>query len=200
MPRIHSAALARWSNRRCAALDSLEAVHGAVTGRRRGRQYATEHLNLALFVSLAAEFQGYCRDLHDDAANVFALSLGPATDPRITALRATLVRGRKLDQGNAQPSALGADFQLLGLSLWSAVHAAYPSRGKGWNATLTSLNSARNAIAHRNDAQLAAVKAAQPLDLATFKRWRRSLDGAATGFDKVTGAYLTEVASTGWHG
>jgi hypothetical protein len=48
-------------------LDSLEAVHERVTEKRRGRQYATEHLNLALFVRLAAEFQGFCRDLHEDA-------------------------------------------------------------------------------------------------------------------------------------
>jgi hypothetical protein len=45
----------RWQDERCGVLDSLEAVHEHFTGKRRGRQTATEHLNLALFVRLAAE-------------------------------------------------------------------------------------------------------------------------------------------------
>src|SRR5947209_19559467 len=63
-----SSALEKWSDERCAGLDSLEDVHGKVTGRQRGRQRATGHLNRALFVALSAEFQGFCRDLHEDAA------------------------------------------------------------------------------------------------------------------------------------
>ncbi|MFD3706634.1 hypothetical protein ACFWUP_26150 [Nocardia sp. NPDC058658] len=198
MPRSHSRALDRWNQSRRGSLDSLESVHSTVTGGRRGRQYATEQLNLALFVSLAAEFQGYCRDLHDDAAFAFTDRIGSESDRWTDVVRSALVRGRKLDQGNAHPSSLGSDFQILGLDLWRRVHVAYPNRGKKWNESLTALNIARNAIAHRNDAQLAAVKAAQPLNLASFRRWRRSLDGAATGFDNVVGAYLTETIGASW--
>ncbi len=200
VPRTHSAALARWRSPRCAALDSLEAVHATVTGRRQGRQYATEQLNLALFVSLAAEFQGYCRDLHDDAAIAFTARVGTDSDQWTEVVRNALVRSRKLDQGNANPSTLGGDFQTLGLNFWPSIHAAYPNRGKKWNESLTDLNSARNAIVHRNDSQLARVKAIQPLNLATFKKWRRSLDGAATGFDNIVGAYLKTTIGAGWHG
>lgn len=71
-----------------------------MTGRRRGRQYATEHLNLTLFVSLAAEFQGYCRELHDDAAVAFTDRFGTASGPWTDVVRSALVRNRKLDQGN----------------------------------------------------------------------------------------------------
>ncbi|MEV3963867.1 hypothetical protein AB0M34_23765 [Nocardia sp. NPDC050193] len=188
----------RWQVERCAALDSLEEIHGKITGRRRGRQYATEHLNLALFVSLAGEFQGFCRELHDEAAVALSDSLGSPADPRVSIFRNALVRGRKLDQGNAQPASLGADFQILGMTLWPDVHAAYPKLGTKWHDTLRRLNKVRNAIAHRNDAQLTTVKGEQPLNLATFLRWRRSLNGAAAGFDNTVGAYLKETAGIGW--
>ncbi|MGW4367693.1 hypothetical protein ACWEKT_18805 [Nocardia takedensis] len=188
----------RWQQERTLALDSLETVHGRVTGRRRGRQYATEHLNLALFVSLAAEFQGFCRDLHDEAAVAFVDSLGFVNDPRAGVIRNALVRGRNLDKGNAQPASLGSDFQILGVTLWPDVYTAYPTLGPKWNDTLTSLNKARNAVAHRNDTQLAQVRQAQPLTLATFRKWRRSLNGAAAGFDNIVGAYLKSTANADW--
>jgi hypothetical protein len=143
---------------------------------------------LALFVSLAAEFQGFCRDLHDDAAFTLASSLGLGIDPRVSVVRNALVRARKLDVGDANPGTLGSDFAILGVTLWLDIHASYPTRGTKWRTTLENLNGVRNAVAHSDAAKLAAVKQKQPLNLATFKRWRRSIDGAASGFDKVVGA------------
>ncbi|MGV9971129.1 hypothetical protein [Nocardia beijingensis] len=188
----------RWNGDRRKALDSLESAHTAVTGGRRGRQYATEHLNLALFVSLAAEFQGFCRDLHDEAAEAIASQVGAPGDAVVVLFRSALTRARGLDKGNAQPGALGNDFYILDIPLWDDLEAKYPTRKKQWNATLTSLNEARNAIAHRNDDQLAKVKLKHPLNLATFRRWRSSLNGAAAGFDYVVGAYLKDSAAVGW--
>jgi hypothetical protein len=56
---------------------------------------------------------------------------------------------------------------------------------------LERLNDVRNAVAHSDSAKLAAVKRLQPLTLATFRRWRSSLNTAASGFDKVVAAYLS---------
>ncbi|WP_136623249.1 hypothetical protein [Mycobacterium attenuatum] len=53
-----SDALDRWQTERAEALDSLDSIHGKITGRKRGRKYDTKGLNRALFVALAAEFQG----------------------------------------------------------------------------------------------------------------------------------------------
>lgn len=198
MPRANSDALDVWRTRRCAALNSLEAIHGRITGKRRGRQYATEHLNLALFVRLAAEFQGFCRDLHDDAAFVLGSSLNLGNDPRMSVVRNALVRNRNLDKGNANPGNLGNDFAILGMTLWPDIHAAYASRGVKWHETMTDLNAVRNAVAHSDDAKLAMVKQKHPLNLATFKKWRRSLDGAASGLDRVVEAYLQNTANVGW--
>lgn len=196
---VPSDALGRWRRERCAVLDSLEAVHEQVTGRRRGRQTATEHLNLALFVRLAAEFQGFCRDLHDDAAIVIADSLADEYGARIPVLLGALVRGRKLDVGNAGPGNIGNDFANLGMSLWPDVYARYRAWGPKWNTVLERLNDVRNAVAHSDSGKLAEVKRLQPLTLATFRRWRGSLSTAATGFDKVVAAYLSYLCGrAGW--
>ena len=191
-----SDALIRWQSERCAVLDSLEAIHEQITGKKRGRQTATEHLNLALFVRLAAEFQGFCRDLHDDAAIVVADSLAEEYAARIPVLLGALVRGRKLDTGNAGPGNIGNDFGNLGMSLWPDVYVRYRAWGPKWNKVLERLNDVRNAIAHSDNAKLAQVKATQPLTLATFRRWRGSLNTAASGFDKVVGAYLRYLTGT----
>ncbi|MDD4866602.1 MAG: hypothetical protein PHQ28_05580 [Mycobacterium sp.] len=188
-------ALERWRSERCAALDSLEAVHERVTEKRRGRQYATEHLNLALFVRLAAEFQGFCRDLHDDAVLTIIADLDgvEGADIHRQLLRSSLTRSRKLDSGNAGPGNIGNDFSYLGMTFWPDIRQRYRARGPRWNYILENLNDVRNAVAHSDAAKLADVRAQQPLTLRTFRAWRRSLNDAASGFDAVVSAYLGNV-------
>ncbi|MDO3649905.1 hypothetical protein [Nocardia mangyaensis] len=191
-----SPALIKWNGDRAAALDSMVAVHGKVVDGKVGRQYATGHLNRALFVVLASEFQGYCRDLHDEAAWVMTDGLEPPGDPRIPILRAALVRGRKLDGGNAQPSSIGSDFSSIGMDFWPAVEAMYPTKRAQWRAFLENMNRTRNAIAHRDDNKLADTQ--EPITLATFKKWRVTLKGFVAGMDKVVEAYLQDTAGKSW--
>ena len=194
-----SPAYLRWRSERCAALDSLEHVHARMTGKKRGRQYATEQLNLALFVSLAAQFQGFCRDLQDDAANQIASRIASGGAQQSTVIRNALTRGRKLDVGNATTGGIGNDFALLGMKMWPNVKAAYPVKGPKWNVTLDDLNAVRNAIAHSDDQKLSDARRNQQLHLATFKKWRSSLKGAASGFDRVVGAYLLDLTGDDWN-
>ncbi|WP_179468431.1 hypothetical protein [Mycolicibacterium vinylchloridicum] len=201
---MSSDALARWRSERCSVLDSLEAIHEKVTEKKRGRQTATEHLNLALFVRLAAEFQGFCRDLHDDAALQISDSLSRTLTNQnpnlVPVLKSSLVRIRKLDSGNASPGNLGNDFAILGMTLWPDIYARYPTRGPKWNSVLDRLNDVRNAIAHSDAVKLQQIRATQPLTLATFREWRRSLNTAASGFDRVVAAYLTYLTGdTAWN-
>lgn len=188
-----SDALTRWRHERCEVLDSLEAIHAQVTGGLRDRRTVTEHLTLALFVRLAAEFQGFCRDLHDDAAIRIVFGLPDAFAARVPVLLAVLVKGRKLDRGNAAPGNIGADFGNLGMSLWPAVYAKYPVQGSRWNVVLDRLNQVRNALVHSDSAGLAEVERLQPLTLTTFRRWRAALNAAATGLDTVVSAYLEDL-------
>jgi hypothetical protein len=203
-----SDALDKWATERVAALDSLESVHGKVTGRQRGRQRATEHLNRAMFVALSAEFQGFCRDLHEDAAIHIAdsVSLNPSNAKIAPVVLDALVRERtslkksekerRLDKGNADVSALATDFSVLGMDLWDDLEHAYPIKSKQWKKTVGDLNQVRNGVAHSDAAKLARAKAEYGLTLRTFKRWRSSLNTATGAFDKVVGAYLLDLTGT----
>jgi hypothetical protein len=128
-----SSGLDKWIEERCVGLDSLENVHGKVTGKQRGRQRATGHLNRALFVALSAEFQGFCRDLHEDAAihitesirlapenaKIAPVVLNALVRERVLSDIAKSEKERRLDKGNANVAALATDYSMLGMDLWA---------------------------------------------------------------------------------
>lgn len=205
-----SDALDRWLTERAEALDSLDAIHGKITGRTRGRKYDTKHLNRALFVALAAEFQGFCRDLHEDAAIHIANSLEtlPGNARIVPVVLDALVRertvnpkkgpdrDRRLDKGNADFSALVTDFATLGIHLGAELKQRYPVKSPKWEKTLVALNGARNGIAHSDTDKLISAHREHGLTLATFRRWRSSLNGASAAMDKVVGTYLLDLTGT----
>src|SRR5437660_12811855 len=96
-----SLALQDWSVRRAATLDEIEHAHRSVGGRGPGRRYVTQQINQAYAVLLSSQFQGFCRDLHDEcvrhlvAAVVFPVLRANYMD--------NLRFGRKLDVGNPNP-------------------------------------------------------------------------------------------------
>ncbi|MDT5257179.1 MAG: hypothetical protein QOD10_2259, partial [Mycobacterium sp.] len=61
-------------------------------------RYVALHLNRALFVALSAEFQGFCRDLHEDAAIhvTESIRLAPENAKIAPAVLNALVRERAL--------------------------------------------------------------------------------------------------------
>lgn len=69
----------------------------------------TDELNHALVLRLASEFQGYSRDLHNEAGLVLTRSVAPGNQQLQDNLRIPYTANRKLDQGNADPGSLGAD-------------------------------------------------------------------------------------------
>ncbi|WP_424183690.1 hypothetical protein ACOBQX_17080 [Actinokineospora sp. G85] len=193
---MSSVALGQWQTTRSTSIENLFQAHGAVGGSTVGRRWATEELNHALVLRLASEFQGFCRDLHDEAVDVL-VGIVPGGRPVQRVFSAAFRAARKLDRGNAEPGGLGTDFALFGFELWPALRARYPSRGAEWSAKLTSLNKARNALAHDDQAKLAAVVAnGWPLTLTSVRRWRSALDGLAVGMDHVLGSHLRLLIGT----
>lgn len=188
-----SDALTAWTGERSDRLNRLGTAHSAIATGSAGRQWFTEELNHAIIVRLSAEFQGFARDLHDEAVDGL---FTPATVPVKAVLAMVgpaMKQGRKLDYGNPNPGHLGSDFGRLGLKLWPALDAAYPKKSGGWNATLEALNHARNAIAHQDDLKLTQVKAATPLTKPTITKWRKHLDAVAYAMDVVVGDYVGQV-------
>ena len=187
-----SVALQNWNAGRATALDEIANAHRSVGGAGPGRRYLTQHINQAYAVLLSSQFQGFCRDLHEECADCLAASVGP---PVLSATyRRNLLFGRKLDTGNPNGGNIGSDFGRLGLAFWQAVEADSP-RNVQRHLALEALNRWRNAIAHSAFAP-DMVRAGRPsLHLAQVQDWRKACDGLARSFDNVLHAHL--LAATG---
>lgn len=191
---MSSLAYQSWLGVRAQNIDELVAAHASVGGTGRGRRWRTTQLNLAITMRLAAEFQGFARALHDESSD-FLCDRTIKNDPTLYAIfRAGLARGRGLDSKNANPGWLGSDFAQLGLTLWPALRVSN-SKAASWNTALEELNTARNAIAHDDQAGFTKLPQTRyPITLGVIKGWRKSLDGLAREMDTVVGDYLTLIA------
>src|SRR5271169_1268211 len=93
-----SVALQNWLAGRAAALDEIEHAHRSVGGTGRGRRYLTQQINQAYAVLLSSQFQGFCRDLHEECVDCLVAMV---VSPVLKAIyQRNLVIGRRLDAGN----------------------------------------------------------------------------------------------------
>jgi hypothetical protein len=195
--RVPSVAHQTWCGQRQHRIDQLLQAHKTLGGSGPGRRWRTEQVNWALTLRLAGEFQGFARDLHDLAVDHFVGVVAKANPLLANVLRARVTGNRQLDKGNAHPGSLGADFALLGMTLWAALETANP-RALVWNRELTALNEARNAIAHAEEGRLIALRAdGYPITLETIRRWKRALDALAGTMDDVVSDYLDILLGAG---
>jgi len=187
---VASKALSTWRNERRARLDELLTAHRLVGGPARGRRWRTAAINEALVLRLAAEFQGFARDLHDLGCRQFASRASPKNGAVENVIRSRLSEARDLDRGNAHPGSLGKDFGRFGFELWPSLAQRDASSG-AHNRSLEQLNLARNALAHADSAALASLRAQGiTLVLGTFQRWRRDLEALAANLDVELSALL----------
>lgn len=187
-----SRALTTWQRTRRGRIEHLKALNDALRLPGPGRRWNTEQLNRSLVIAVTSEFQGFARDLHDVAVEVFV-----AEAARGNAALAAVIRGhltdRQLSRGNAAPAVLDADFRGLGLALWPSLEAIDTS-APDWRYDLDRLNTARNAIAHADEAKLTALRAEGcTTRLLQVNRWLRTLDVLAPAMDEVTSAHLASL-------
>jgi hypothetical protein len=182
-----SLSLQRWFAERASSLNDIESAHRSVRGSGPGARAAIQQINHAYAVLLTAQFQGFCRDLHSQAADHFVV---PVTDPDLRdMLRDNLLFGRKMDWGNPNAGNLGSDFNRFNLAFWSRVDA-HRSQNAMRRSVLEQLNAWRNAIAHQ-DFSASMLRARQPnLTLAQVQTWRRTCDRLARSFDYVLQSHL----------
>ena len=185
MPSI---SLTTWRTIRSQSLGRVELAHRAITANARGHQDATRQLNQAYALLLAAEFQGFCRELHTEAVGHLVAIVPPSLQQIV---RSEFAWSRGLDRGNANSMTLGTDFRRLGIDLWKAVDAAEP-RGPDFRRRLEELNAWRNAIAH-SDFDAARLGGRITLAVATVRRWRRTLQLLAATLDLVVADHIRDV-------
>lgn len=194
-----SRALARWQGSQADALNELVNAHHAVGGEGPGRRYATDQLNRALVLALAAQFQGFCRDLHSEAAAFVAASIEPADFRPLVS--AALTQARLLDRGNAQSSSIGADFGRFDLKIWDAIYTMH-LLNSGRRRKLDQLNAWRNAIAHEDFAfneEKRLLTANTSVILRHIRAWWSACDQLAIAFDVAVASHLKGlVGRTPW--
>lgn len=184
-----SKAFVAWQAGRAEQIDRMERVHREITGAGAGRRWESEHLNGAIIARIVAEFQGFARDLHDEATDHVVGCLR-ITDPGLRALtRAAYNRGRALNSGNPTWNCLKDDFARFELRLQDDMDARYANSAK-WRQRLDEVIFTRNAVVHADEDKLTRCRADGRLTLHRARSWRSSLNAMAAGMDRVTGAHL----------
>src|SRR5215471_5540603 len=121
-----SAALLRWQNERMPRLGEVDA-QCATSLRRAPPRPALVDENLRGYVLLlSAHFQGYCRDLYTECAQLIVSRVRARLQVLI---QAQFIAHRKLDHGNPNVQNLKEDFERFGFTLdLAAADPANPVR------------------------------------------------------------------------
>jgi hypothetical protein len=177
----------QWRTVRAAVLDEIARAQASPRGTKGVRRYMTRQLTHSYALLLAAQFQGFCRDLHTECVNhlLGVMALPPDLD---ALTRGEYTRGRQLDRGNAQPSSIGADFNRLGIEFWKVLHTAVAA-SVTWKDDLDMLNEWRNAIAH-DDFTSPRLAGAVKIRLSQVRRWRMACRHLARHFDDTMRQHL----------
>lgn len=190
---MSSNALNHWESTRLVELQEIQDAHIQVEGSNRGRRFATQQINYAVAVLLSSQFQGFCRDLHTEAVDLFVERVQPASLRGI--VRTRMTEGRKLDRGNPNPGNVGADFQRFGFDFWSAVYEQ-DARNRRRREYLQELADWRNAISHQDFSRLGD----RSLQLTKVRdQWLPACRQLARQFDVALGAHFESLFDeTAW--
>lgn len=196
-----SKALIAWETDKRLQFDRLLAAHRAVAGQDPGRKWATAEICHALTVANAAQFQSFCRELHDECVDFIAAAASP--EFRVI-LRQSLTSNRHLDKGNPWPNQIREDFKRFDMDIWQAV-GCEKRPINNWQRRVTRLEQVciwRNAIAHEdfdlNMEQKAKVHDAYPGHLVSVRKWRNACNRLAIRMDGVATNHLANLLNTPW--
>jgi hypothetical protein len=184
-----SLALDFWRETQSNRLDEFEGAHQAVGGSSRGRRFATQQINRAYAVLLAAQFQAFCRLLHNECTQALVGSIPSASLQAV--VRGNFFTGLTMDRGNASPGNISRDFGRLGIKLWDAL-ATRDRRNAIRNRKLEELNAWRNAIVHEDFRNRATFSAGQRtiLRLSKVRQWRRTCNALTSDMDGLMQGYV----------
>ncbi len=180
-----------WQREGLPRLDELEQLHVDARGAGPGRRWGTEQLNRSLLVALVAQFQTYCRSLHDDAIDVH-VSHNDAHQGDL--LRTLMTQGRKLDTQNPRTSVLASDFLRVGFNIVDALKAEGPVTVAAL-ASLDALVGFRKGVVHGNETEIAALSGAGQVKatMTSYRAHRRTVIRLVANMDRVTARQLGQL-------
>ncbi|MGP5184932.1 hypothetical protein ACTXKY_14645 [Corynebacterium variabile] len=197
-------ALGAWQTTRRQALDSLVLARQTIASNHSGHSKGSvsaetagvvENIDRALYPVLAAEFQGYCRDLHGDAVAAIIAEAQWPTEQIARVSAAAMQDKRGLDRKNPASSVIGDDFRALGLKLWNRVQEEHPEDYPDWRRSLDTLVNIRNAVSHSDRKRLKDFTSKKQLTFAYWQSTRKDLDLLTIAMDSAVRTYLVEIAT-----
>ncbi len=171
---MSSASLFRWQNDRMNRLADIDGQCDASHKLAPPNPLLVDENLRAYALLLSAHFQGYCRDLYTECAQIVVARVRPSLQLLI---QDQFTAGRKLDHGNPNLDSIRDDFERFGLHL--DLVAADPANA-GHISNLARLNKWRNVAAHHG-----TIPVGVPLDLHSLQDWRTSCDGLAASLDQI---------------
>jgi hypothetical protein len=169
-----SASLLQWQNDRMRRLGEVDAQCATSLALVPPRPHLVEENLRGYVLLLSAHFQGFCRDLYTECAQIIASKVRPRLQLLI---QVQFTAHHKLDYGNPNVENIRADFERFGFNFdLAGADPANPGR----ITHLGRVNRWRNVAAHHG-----AIPAAIPLDLPSLRDWRTSCNGLAVSLDDL---------------
>jgi hypothetical protein len=169
-----SASLLRWRNDRMPRLAEVDTQCAACLALAPPRPNLVEENLRGYVLLLSAHFQGFCRDLYTECAQIIASKVRPRLRLLI---QVQFTAHSKLNHGNPNLRNLREDFERFDFTLDLA--AADPANAAHLT-DLDQLNKWRNVAAHHG-----TVPSAVPLNLPALQGWRNACDRLATSLDGI---------------
>jgi hypothetical protein len=171
-----SAALLKWQNERRPSLAEIDTQCAASVAAVPANLALIDENHRAYVLLLAAHFQGFCRDLHTESAQLIASKVRPSLE---ILFQSQFSARRELDRGNANARSIITDFSRFGFGMKTQLNGI--AGAVALKADLHTLNLWRNAAAHHNP----SLPPGGPLTIALIRGWRNSCALLATAIDNI---------------
>jgi len=171
-----SAALLKWQNVRLPSLANVDTQCVASVAAVPPNFALIDENYRGYILLLAAHFQGFCRDLHTECAQIVASKVRASLE---ILFQSQFSARRELDRGNANVKSIIEDFNRFGFNMKTQLNGIVGATAL--KADLHALNEWRNAAAHHNT----ILPAGGPLTVPLIQSWRNSCNSLATALDKI---------------
>jgi hypothetical protein len=171
-----SAALLKWQNTRLPNLSHVDAQCAASAAAVPANLALIDENYRGYVLLLAAHFQGFCRDLHTECAQIIASKVRLSLEILI---QSQFSARRELDRGNANAKSIIEDFSRFGFDMKTQLDGI--AGAAGLKADLHTLNAWRNAAAHHNT----SLPPGGPLTVPLIQGWRNSCGSLAAALDNI---------------
>lgn len=185
-------ALETWRTTRRGLLDNLVEARESVRKKHPPPDTVVDTIDHSLFPALAAEFQGYSRDLHSEVVTAIVDDADWRSGQLKKVTSATMLATRGLDRKNPTPNVIDSDFRPLGISVWNRIQAMYPDDYKNWREALETLIRVRNAISHSEQDRINEFVETGTLNFSYWSWTRKMLSELAVAMNTAVRTYLSE--------